>query len=265
MLIRLENQTRVAMSANLRVHIAPVGFHILRVTEPLAKMQADKVYLVSFQPEDSASKYFVQVRKKLAQDYKHVKVEEVFLNIWDLYACIEKFREIILKEKGNHVYVNVSTGTKITAIAGMLACMLWNATPYYAPVSYPKIKDSELLETEHVQDPDELPVYGIIKPRREYTLVLKLLKENNGRMRKALLIDRLEAAGVIAVRDETKSELTEAAKHSQLRAILYPMESVWKYIRVEASGRRSEVFITPQGETALRIFGVMPGPLSVKR
>ncbi len=246
------------MSANLRVHIAPVGFHILRVTEPLVKMQADKVYLVSFQREDSASKYFAQVKRKLSQDYKHVKIEEVFLAIWDLYDCIEKFREIILKEKGNHVYVNVSTGTKITAIAGMLSCMLWNATPYYAPVSYSKARDSEVRETEHVQDPDELPVYGINKPKPEYTLILNLLKENSGRMRKAHLIDRLGGVGIIGIRDESKSELTEAAKHSQLRAILEPMELEWKYVRIEASGRRSEVFITPQGEAALRIFGVMP-------
>ena len=245
------------MSANLRVHIAPVGFHILRVTEPLVKMQADKVYLVSFQRDDSASKFFAQVKKKLSQDYEHIKIEEVFLNIWDLYECIEKFREIILKERGNHVYVNVSTGTKITAIAGMLCCMLWSATPYYAPVSYSKAKEPE-VQTEHVQDPDELPVYGINKPKPEYTFILNLLKENNGRMRKARLIDQLESAGIIGIRDESKSELTEAAKHSQLRAILDPMDSEWKYVRIEASGRRSEVFITPQGENALRIFGVMP-------
>jgi CRISPR locus-related DNA-binding protein len=244
------------MSANLRVHIAPVGYQFLRVTEPLVKMQADKVYLVSFGKDDSASKFFAQVKKELSQKYKHIKVEEVFLDIWNLYECIGKFREIILKEKGNHVYVNVSTGTKITAIAGMLACMLWNATPYYASVSYPKTKESEVLQTEHVQDPDVLPVYGINKPKREYMLILNLLKENGGQMRKARLISGLEDAGIIRIRDESKSELTHAAKHSQLRAILHPMESEWKYVRVEASGRRSEVFITPQGEAALRIFGV---------
>jgi CRISPR locus-related DNA-binding protein len=245
------------MSANLRVHIVPVGYQFLRVTEPLVKMQADKVYLVSFGRDDSASKFFAQVKKELSQKYKHIKIEEVFLDIWSLYECIEKFREIIVKEKGNHVYVNVSTGTKITAIAGMLACMLWSATPYYAGVSYPKTDESEVLRTEHVADPEVLPVYDINKPKPEYMLILNLLKENDGRMRKARLIARLEDVGIIRIRDETKSELTEAAKHSQLRAILDPMESEWKYVRVEASGRRSEVFITSQGEAALRIFGVV--------
>ncbi len=35
------------------------------------------------------------------------------------------------------------------------------------------------------------------------------------------------------------------------------MESDWNYIRVEASGRRSEVFLTEQGRNALKIFGVI--------
>lgn len=72
----------------------------------------------------------------------------------------------------------------------------------------------------------------------------------------ARLIEKLEALGIIRLKDENRSVLTEAAKHSQLRTILSPLETEWKYIRIEASGRRSEVIITEQGETALRIFGL---------
>lgn len=243
------------MSANLRVHIAPVGFEFRRVTEPLLHMQADKVYLVSFSEDDDASKFFVQINKELAQKYRHIKVEEVFIDIWDLYACIEKFREIILTEKGNHVYMNVSTGTKITAMAGMLACMLWGATPYYARVSYPSPKPAIDLHTEHVEEPDILPVYDINKPRPEFMLVLSIIEQNGGHVRKARLIEKLEELSVISIRDERKTELSEAAKHSQLRAILDPMGSEWKYVTVEARGRRSEVTITEQGRAALKIFG----------
>ena len=245
------------MPANLRVHIAPVGFQFLRVTEPLITMQADKVYLVSYARDDDAAKFFKQIVKHLEDNYEHIKVEEVFLDIWDLYECIEKFREIILEERGNHTYINVSTGTKITAIAGMLACMLWGATPYYAPVSYPSPKESSVPQTEHVEEPDILPTYDINKPKREYMLVLNLIKEAGGRMRKAHLIEKLERLDVIRPKDEQKTEFTEGAKHSQLRAILKPMETEWKYVRVEASGRRSDVFLTDQGDAALRIFGAM--------
>src|SRR5579864_6987817 len=147
------------MSGNLRIHIVPVGFEFLRVTEPLIRMQADKVYLVTYQEDDNATKFFAKIKKELSQKYRHIKVEEVFIDIWDLYECIQKFREIILLEKGNHVYINVSTGTKITAIAGMLSCMLWDAVPYYAPVRYPSSQEIE-MPTEQVLDPESLPVYG---------------------------------------------------------------------------------------------------------
>jgi len=241
----------------LRVHIAPVGFQFRRVTEPLIAMQADKAYLISYSQDDAAAKFLRQIVKHLDDNYKHIKVEEVFLDIWNLYACIEKLRDIILSEKGNHIHINVSTGTKITAIAGMLACMLWGATPYYARVSYPSTKESDTLQTEHVLEPDILPTYDINKPRAEFMLVLSLIKQVGGRIRKAELIQKLEHLNVIHPRDESRREFTEGAKHSQLRAILKPMETEWKYVRVESSGRRSDVFLTDQGDAALRIFGVM--------
>lgn len=219
-------------------------------------MQADKVYLVSFTRDDNAAKYFSRISKNLTQNYKHIKVEEVFVDIWDLYVCIERFREIILDEKGNHVYINVSTGTKITAIAGMLACMLWGATPYYAKVSYPSQTEAADLPTEQVDEPDILPTYEINKPRADFMLVLNLLNQAGGRMRKAQLIKKLEERSVIIGRDTPTKKLSDAAKHSQLRAILQPMEKDWNYVRIEASGRRSEVFVTEQGQKALRIFGV---------
>lgn len=245
------------MSTNLRVHIAPVGFQFQRVTDPLIKMQADKVYLISYDRDDRAAKFFKQIVKHLLGNYEHIKLEEVFLDIWDLYACIEKFREIVLRERGNHVYINVSTGTKITAIAGMLACMLWGATPYYARVSYPSTNEPDPLQTEHVSDRDILPTYDINKPKAEFMLVLSLIKQSRGQIRKAQLIQELESLDVIHPRDESRKEFTEGAKHSQLRAILNPMENEWKYVRVESSGRRSDVFLTEQGDAALRIFGVM--------
>lgn len=244
------------MSSNLRVHISPIGYEFRRATEPLIKMQADKVYLITYRQDDDAAKFFAQVKKELAQNYKHIRVEEVFIDIWNLYECIEKFREIILKEKGNHIYVNVSTGTKITAIAGMLAAMLWKAIPYYAPVSYPPSKEIKIPSTEHVEVPDLLPVYDMIKPDKEIMLVLSLLKSHGGIMKKSHLIEKLEESGEIKIRDEKIIKLTPAAKHSQLRAILDPMEKEWHFIKIESSGRRSEIIITEQGETALKIFGV---------
>lgn len=254
------------MVSNLRIHISPVGFEFKRVTEPLIKMQADKVYLISYQKNDSAQRFLEMIKKELGNNYKHIRIVEVFVDIWDLYQCIEKFRGIIQNENDNHIYINVSTGTKITAIAGMLSCMLWNATPYYAKVDYLTRKEEINLPSEHIADIDTFPVYDINKPKSEVMVVLDLLKSAGGKVKKSHLISRLEEKGIIRLKDETKKELTKSAKHSQLKAILDPMEFDWSYIRVEASGRRSEVSLTGQGENALKIFGVQENEIdSIKK
>ena len=242
------------MSANLRVHVVPVGFEVLRVTEPLIRMRADKAYFVRYRADDPAMRFYARVKNELESRYQHIAIEETFVDIWNLYSCLEAYREIIRQEQGNHVYFNVSTGTKITAMAGLLSCMLWDATPYYAKVAYPQARAQD-IPTEQVDEPDILPIYEINKPKEELLLILGILKQNGGRMKKVNLIRKLEEEGIIKVRDESKTDLSRAAKHSQLRAMIEPLESSWRYIKVEASGRRSEVSLTEQGNTALNVFG----------
>jgi CRISPR locus-related DNA-binding protein len=237
---------------NLRVHIAPVGFEVKRVTYPLIKMRADKVYLVTYKPNDNAKKYFESIKEELKKEDERIEIEEVYVNIWDLFDCIEKFREIFEKEKeqSNQIYFNVSTGSKITAMAGMLVCMIIGGQPYYAKKDYSKSG----TEKEEIQDIVMLPVLEIRKPKDEHLIVLSIIDKAGGRMRKRELIQELVKLKII--RPKENSKLTVAAKHSQLRAILYPLEKEWGYVKVEYSGRRSEVILTQQGKSALRIFGV---------
>lgn len=243
------------MTANLRVHIVPIGFESRRVTEPLVRMLADKVYLIKYKNNDDATNFYAQIESELAQQYRHVQTVDVLLNTWDLYECIEKFREIMLREEGNHVYVNVSTGTKITAIAGMLSCMLWGAQPYYAHISY-KNRIKTVETPEHVSNQETFPAYSINKPRPEFMLILDMLRSHGGIMKKRQMIKELEKIGVIKKAEDDGDELSAPAKHSKLRSLLDPMVREWSLVSVKASGRKSEVSIEPQGKTALRIFGL---------
>ena len=86
--------------------------------------------------------------------------------------------------------------------------------------------------------------------------LLNLLQQREGVMRKSALIKKLEEFHVIRETGDSGKMLTSSAKHSQLRSLLDPMEREWSLISVEARGSRSEVHITDQGETALRIFGL---------
>jgi hypothetical protein len=100
----------------------------------------------------------------------------------------------------------------------------------------------------------ELPVYSINRPKSESLFVLKALSEvKGGKLKKSKLIEQLEEAGLIG------KNLSIAAKHSKLKGILNPISvaggSDNPLVEVEYRGRQSNVSLTTQGESTLKIFG----------
>ena len=211
-----------------------------------------KVYLVSKGKDDSASERMKQVRKIL-EKYPHIEVHELYINIWDLFVCLENFRKIFDSEKGNHVHINVSTGSKIISIAGMIACMLWKGTPYYAKLDYQDGGPSVTTDRRRVLETEILPVYQINMPSPEALQVLSMIDNKDGdRISKKELIDELQELKIIPVYLPSQPR---SAPHSRLRAILDPLEIHWQFVEVKSKGRRSEVSLTEQGKSAIRIFG----------
>jgi hypothetical protein len=243
------------MRSNLRVHIAPVGFHVNRITEPIIQQRADKVYLVTHHSHDRAAKYMEKIIKVLRKE-KLVSIEKVTTDIWDFFECLKCYKGIMQHESNTaHIYINVSTGSKIASIAGTLACMIWKGTPYYTHVDYDNTKKdpSDGLPDERIVSTTQLPVYSIDKPRTESLLILRALSNiRGGKMKKKMLIEYLENQGII------DSELSAAAKHSKLKVLLAPM-TVGSLdnplVEVEYRGRQSNVILTSQGDSTLKIFG----------
>jgi hypothetical protein len=242
------------MTVNLRVHIAPVGFDpAQRIYEPLIEKRADRVYLVSRSKQDPASEIVNQIVATLVK-YPSIEVKQVYTEIWDLFCCLEKYRDIFASEQGNHVYVNVSTGSKILSIAGMLACMLWQGTPYYTRLDYEDGGPTVGLDRRKVKETDFLPVYQINMPSPESLYVLAIINKSGGRMSKKDLIENLQLPEIGLIPVYLPSQ-PKNAPHSRLRAILEPLESHWHFVDVKSRGRRSDVMLTEQGKNALRIFG----------
>jgi hypothetical protein len=243
------------MKSDLRVHIASVGFEVKRITEPLLMERADKVYLITHLHDDKASPYLDKILKILRKE-KFLKIEKRTTNIWNLFDCLQTYKEIIKSEEGHsHIYINVSTGSKVTSIAGTLACMIWKGTPYYVHIEYNDNKDPEDgLPDEKVNALLELPVYSINKPRPESITVLQIISRYKGtKIKKSKLIDELEREGLI------DKNLSSAAKHSKLKGLLSPISVSGglenPLVDVEYKGRQSNVFMTTQGESTLKIFG----------
>lgn len=121
--------------------------------------------------------------KRILEAHPYIEVHEVHVDIFDLFCCLEKFREIFQKENGNHIHVNVSTGSKILSIAGMLACMLWRGAPYYAKLDYEGISSrmtTPLIDVRKVKETEFLPVYQINMPSEQSLKVLGIIASRPG-------------------------------------------------------------------------------------
>jgi len=82
--------------------------------------------------------------------------------------------------------------------------------------------------------------------------VLNVIEAKQGRTTKKELIEELRALKMIPTYGPSQPR---SAPHSRLRAILGPLEDHWHFVEVRARGRKSEVSLTGQGRSALRIFG----------
>jgi hypothetical protein len=139
------------------------------------------------------------------------------------------------------------------SIAGTMACMIWKGTPYYAHMEYNDKTDPEdCLPDEDVNTIDEIPVYSINKPKDESLAILKILS-NEKIMKKNRLLEQLEEAGLV------DKNLSGAAKHSRLKGLLNPISIAGgldnPLVEVEYKGRQSNVILTTQGGSTLKIFG----------
>ena len=242
-----------------RIHIVPVGYDSYsRVVEPLLDPRADKIFFIRH--EKGAIRSHNKFFKSITKEMEKVGIpydDQIEIDIWNLFQCIEVFREIIQKEtkKENHVYINVSTGTKVTAMAGILACMMWDQTPYYVKLTNPT-KKKIIPQKISVDKAEKLPTFDIKKPDYKTMKVLeKIAVYRDEMLRKWQLTDYLVDEGIIKPLNPKKA-FSKNAKLAQLQNITYPMEKYWGFVEMEHRGSRSQVKITKKGKQALQIFGV---------
>ncbi len=237
----------------LRIHVCPIGYEIDRIVESAKKLQADRVWLIIEQnpSKETASKFIKQVRSLLKKNEIDVKLKGVSRD--DLFDNLKGIKEIFEEEKGNELYVNVSAGSKIQAIAGMMACMMfkeYESIPYYVnPKKYEKPSTSP--QSSGVKDIVPLPDYTIQKPNAELVQTLKIIKNNNEKLNKKSL-------GKIAIREgliDSKNDKVTQSDYAKLdHHIIKPLEEIWKYITVKRIGTNHWIELTDAGKDACKFL-----------
>lgn len=228
----------------LRVHLVPVGYEVKRVTEPLIRLKADRAYLFTFTATDSAKKYWADVHRTLQSEYKSIEVRDRFEDVWDFHRVLALYGSIIREENasGNLVFVNVSTGTKITAMVGLLSSMFWSTTSYYARTSYGG-------GTEVVHDIAFLPLLRFDVLPREARQVLLDLKRQGRPIPKEELIRSLRKLELLP----TEQALSLPATYRRVDGLLAPLIERG-FAQITGHGRASRIQLTDEGRAALLLL-----------
>jgi len=238
----------MSMSVAERVHVTPVGYENDRVVLPAERLRADRVVLLPHEDETGHPSYVGAVRERL--DERGVAHETVPCDIFDFYGAIGTIAETATAFGGDDVFVNLASGSKITAIAGMIACMATGATPYYVRAER-YAAETEGDVAEGVRSLTELPTYPVDVPDEQHVAVLAHLAEE-GEVRKSDLIEFGREAELPFIADHdaanAKSEYRLLDSH-----VVRPLAERG-YVDVRAVGRSKRVTLTEAGENTLRAF-----------
>lgn len=229
-----------------RVHIVPVGFEVWRVVKPLEDMRAERVYLLRHSEDDESLKDIKDVRKLLEK--RKVVFEEKRANIFNYVDTMAMLRRLALEEKnkGNTVFINLSSGTKIAAIAGAVICGMYGVKGYYVhkdPKSYRKRTDNK----SDIGITDEIKSLKIEVPESKGITILKVIEKNEGYPQKIEILREL---------CELENRRMPPKYHNELmklnKILDYLCEKGW----IEPKGSKRKKFaMTADGRDILKIFG----------
>src|SRR6478736_7639806 len=249
--------TNMSNIVNLRVHVAPVGFEIYRIALAAKQMKADRVWLLMHtEPSKERAQGFMEKIKAQLKKEK-IEVQVAHSNRFDLFKLLRALKEIVQKEEGNDIFVNCSSGSKIQAIACMMACMMFQGktklTPYYAePESYSSVKGEQL--SSGLKSIVKLPAYEIHTPKPALVQALKIIQENGGKITKKEMARISYEKKIIVV--NAKEENFQQARFASLdKNIIQPLVNEWRFVEVERIGRTRWIKTTPEGLGAVEFLG----------
>ena len=245
--------TKMTNLATFRVHIAPLGFEIDRIVLPLKETKADKLWLLVHEKtaEDMSGPYLEKIKKESKK--MGIKTEIAYADRLNLFKVIKTVREIISKEEDNYIYVNVASGSKIQAIACMMACMILkeckNIQPFYAePETYAAFEGKQ--QSFGLKDTIPLPTYEIQTPKQKLLDALNIVyTHEKQKLTKKEMAEIAEEKEIITVNAENENH-SQARFASLDKNIIEPLEKQWGFIKVEKIGRNRWISITEEGKNA---------------
>ncbi len=251
------------LTGQKKVHIVPMGFEIDRIEIPLRNVGTDRVYLLIDENEEKGLLYLKELSRRIKKLIPEKELKVLNCPMWDFRQSMSLLCELVRKEKlaGNFVYINLSSGSKLSAIAGTLASLMYGAIPYYAQAEKYNIEpDTEGGEirgmTSGVRKILKIPLYTIEPPADEFVNALAILSKNGGRITQKEYIFRLEEKGLISDATAKTSRQKEVTKKGYAKAKRQYFEKLEDkgWIVKKGKGRSSYIEITEEGKNTFETF-----------
>ena len=242
--------TIMSKIATFRIHIAPLGFEVDRIIHPLKETKADRLWLLVHEKtaQDKSGPYLEKIKKECKKLGVELKISHA--DRLSIFNAIKTVKEIISEEKNNYIYVNVSSGSKIQAIACMMACMILkeckNIMPIYAePEKYAAFEGKQ--QSFGVKETIPLPIYEIQTPKPKLLQALKIINNaENQKITKKKMAEVAEEQGIITITSEEENH-SQARFASLDKNIIQPLLEEWNFIEIEKVGRNRWIKITEEG------------------
>lgn len=250
----------MAMEIPDRVQIVPFGYESIRVLEPINRLKADRVILLRHHEEsDFEAPFQADVIEELEANDR-ITLEQRRCDIFSLEESLRAIKRAITDcEPDDEVYVNLATGSKLTAIAGMYACQSVdreNTTPFYVE---PEFRGAEGYReppteplVEEIGNIRKIPVFGLDLPSREQQQMLAFVASHDDEhVPKKELIRYAEDQSLPFIA-ETESKSDEGKYRLLETHIIEPLEREG-YVKIIKSGREKRVVVTEDGKEVLDV------------
>ena len=235
------------------VHIAPLGYEYDRIVGPVREHNVDILYLLEHDDPGNGPDYHDDLRAEL--DDFGVEIRSRSVDVFDIYDVLGVVTTLTADHAEDIVRVNVSSGSKLSAVGAAIACMATDATAYYVhPTDYPAADRRERQSYGYAGD-EVLPSYPIESPTTDQVAVMDFLAETNTdayTVKKKDIIEYAEEQGLAFVADNDPAN--DKAKFALLNANVIDPLLEDGYVEIEDVGRRKQVTLTETGADALRAF-----------
>ncbi len=252
-----------------------------RITHPLLENPPHKLYYFTAYIKKTKQKdvNLNLMKENIATIKNHIPTITIIrkeIDYVDYIEVIQQISKIVKKEREENpnstIYINISSGSKITAIASIEAAKIWGLEYYYVYSSnYQPYDDGPIHSGEfYIIKPVTFPTQ---RPQKDHIRTLKLIEDmTNRKYRKKQLteselrnierfiymkdlIRELESKEIIELESKNRdAQKQKSALYMKAKDFLSPIEKILGYITISKAKRNRKVTLTKKGKKLTEIF-----------